>query len=56
MGFFCAKKEWTSDRIFVALDSVEANFDNIDCGALNLVSILVKEAETKYARGFWISG
>ena len=56
MSFFCVEKEWTSNRIFVALNSVEADFDTIDCEALNLVSILVKEAETKYASGFWISG
>ena len=51
MSFFRVEKEGASDRIVIALDSVEADFDTIDCGALNLVSILVKEAETKDAKG-----
>ena len=56
MSFFSVEKEGASDRIVIALNSVEADFDTINCGALNLVSILVKEAETKDAKGFWVSG
>src|SRR6056300_14453 len=47
MSFFSIEKEGASDRIVIALDSVEADFDTIDCGALNFISILIKEAKTK---------